>query len=77
MKSEIPEIPDASDSFARVELYRIQHGELPLEENSKPLDEVKALTILANIIDYGREELMPPRYNVACIIRYAAKHFKK
>lgn len=45
--------PDPADSWARVELYRWQHGHLPGQEGEeeKPLDEPAALIAMADALE--------------------------
>lgn len=64
------------DSWARVELYRWQHGELPFGDD-KSLDESKALLAMADAIEKGCKsgniDEMPTPFNVVSVMRYIAK----
>lgn len=75
-KSLFKTIPDPEDSWAQVELYRWQYGELP-DDDSKPLDESKGLEAMADAIEKGCKEnnssIMPSPYNVCSVLRYMAK----
>ncbi len=67
-------LPNPADSWAKVELYRWQHGELP---GDKPLNESKALLAMADAIEKGckenNREIMPSSFNVVSVMRYIAK----
>jgi hypothetical protein len=75
-KSSFKTIPDPEDSWAKVELYRWQHGELPINQKHS-LDESKALMAMADAIEKGCKEndssIMPSPYNVCAVLRYMAK----
>lgn len=71
-------IPDPNDSWARVELYRWEHGELPPNDGtSKPLHEFLGLLAMAHAIEEGCKKkditIMPSPYNVISVMRYIAK----
>ena len=73
---------DPNDSWAQVELYRWQHGELPPQDDTcKELDEPTALWAMAAAIEEGcksgKREDMPSPYNVCSVLRYAAKNFSR
>lgn len=72
---------DPNDSWARVELYRWQYGELPPNENSQELDESIALQNMAEAIEggckTGDHRMMPTPFNVCSVLRYIAKKIKK
>jgi hypothetical protein len=72
---------DPNDSWAMVELYRWQHGELPPNKNSKELDESIALRNMADAIEEGCKtgdhSMMPTPFNVCSVLRYIAKKIKK
>ena len=72
---KIVEIPDPNDSWAKVEIYRWQHGELPPhdEKLEKPFDECLGLIGMANAIEVGNPKNFPTPENVASVLRYAAK----
>lgn len=69
-------IPDPEDSWARVEMYRWEHGELPME-NVKSLNESKALLAIADAIEKGCKsgnlEEIPSPFNLCSVLRYVAK----
>lgn len=71
-------IPNPEDSWAKVELYRWQHGQLPPQDGtSKPLDESAALLAMADAIEDGcktqNREAMPSPFNVCAVMRYVAR----
>lgn len=71
-------ILNPEDSWAQVELYRWQHGQLPpLDGTSKTLDESAALLAMADAIENGRKtqnrEAMPSPFNVCAVMRYVAR----
>jgi hypothetical protein len=66
-----------NDSWARVELYRWQHGELPPQDDTcKELDESVAIRAMAEAIECGckmrKPDLLPSPFNVCVVLRYAA-----
>ena len=66
----------AHDSWARVELYRLQHGELPPQQGlAKPVQISEGLKKLAGIIESPSVSL-PPRFSVASVLRFAAKQLE-
>jgi hypothetical protein len=68
-------IHDPDDSWARVELYRWQYGELP---GDKPLDECAGLLKLAEALDSTMPSVpMPAPTNVAVVLRYVARLLKR
>jgi len=73
---------DPNDSWAQVELYRWQHGELPPQDNTcKQLNEPTAMRAMADAIEAGCKTgdtgLMPSPYNVCSVLRYAANNFSR
>lgn len=71
-------IPDPNDSWAQVELYRWQHGELPsVYKTCKKLHVPTALKAMADAIEEGCKSggslPMPSPYNVCAVLRFAAK----
>lgn len=73
---------DPNDSWAQVELYRWQYGELPPQNDTcKQLDEPAALRAMADAIEAGcksgKREDMPSPYNVCSVLRYVAKNFSR
>lgn len=79
-KSSLKTIPDPEDSWAMVELYRWQHGELPHDSNEKSLNESEALISMASAIERGVSEndwsVMPSPHSVCSILRYMARKIK-
>lgn len=80
-KKPVQILHDPNDSWAQVELYRWQHGELPPPDNTcKELDEATALRAMADAIEAGcksgKREDMPSPYNVCSVLRYVAKQLK-
>ena len=76
MKTIILEL-GSNDSWAQVELYRWQHGELPpQDETCKKLDEPAALRAMADAIERGckdgKPNEMPSPFNVCSVLRYVA-----
>lgn len=75
-------IPDPNDSWAQVELYRWQYGELPPQDDTcKRLDEPTALRAMADALEEGckskNRDAMPSPYNVVSVMRYAAKQLAR
>ena len=67
-------IPNPEDSWAQVELYRWQYGELPpQDETCKKLDISKGLEGMAAAIEKGDQTNFPTPLNVFSALRYAAK----
>jgi hypothetical protein len=71
-------IPDPNDSWAQVELYRWQYGELPMgDKPGKKLHVPTALKAMADAIEGGCKSdgssPMPSPYNVCAVLRYVAK----
>ena len=69
---------DPNDSWAEVELYRWQHGELPPQDDRcKQLDKSAGLMAMADAIEKairsGNVEGMPAPHNVCSVLRYVAK----
>ena len=69
---------DANDSWAAVELYRWQHGNLPGEAGTKqlPLDVPTALVKMAEALSQPDQTKWPAPFNVASVLAYAAKQIK-
>lgn len=66
----------AQDSWARVELYRLQHGELPPQQGlAKPVQISEGLKNLAGIIENPSLN-PPPRFSLASVLRFAAKELE-
>lgn len=64
---------DGNDSWALVELYRWQHGELPQLDNPKPLDVAAALRNMAEVFVEKDQSLWPIPTSVASVLMYVAK----
>lgn len=70
-------LPDPEESWAVVELYRLQHGELPPQDGTaKPVQISEGLKALAALIE-GPTDKLPPRFSVATVLRYVAKEIAK
>ena len=67
---------ESNDSWAAVELYRWQHGELPPPTGSKPLDVPTALVKMAEALSQPDQTKWPAPFNVASVLAYAAKQLK-
>ncbi|MDB6077919.1 MAG: hypothetical protein JWO82_1666 [Akkermansiaceae bacterium] len=67
--------PQAQDSWARVELYRWQHGNLPGEAGTreKPLSVPAGLEGMAAAIEKRDAANFPSPFNVMMVLRFAAK----
>jgi hypothetical protein len=65
-----------SDNWAKVELYRWQHGELPPdnEKDVKPLNVPEALRAGVKMMD---TKDCPSVFNVAQVLSYVAKELEK
>lgn len=76
---ELPEIPDPNDSWARVELYRWQHGCLPNQpgHEEQQLDEAAGLEGMARAIEENKRDNFPTPMNVISVLRYAAKRLRE
>jgi hypothetical protein len=67
-------IPDGNDSWAQVELYRWQYGELPpQDETCKKLDVCVGLNAMADAIEKHDVKNFPSPVGVMTVLRYAAK----
>ena len=69
-------IPSPDDSWARVELYRWQYGELP-NNDSPPLSVPKGLQAMAKAIRDGDADNFPSPYNVITVLEYASRIIEK
>jgi hypothetical protein len=70
--------PSPDDSWAQVELYRWQYGELPPQDEScKPLDVVRGIEAMANAIEKHDIKNFPSPVGVMSVLRYAAKLLRK
>ena len=70
-------LPDPADSFAQVELYRWQHGELPEHSNEKPLDVSVALEAMSEAIKVMDMGNFPSPRSIIIALEYAAKLLRK
>ena len=70
-------LPDPEDSFAQVELYRWQYGELPEHGNEKPLDVSAGLEGMSEAIKAKDMENFPSPHSVIIALEYAAKLLRK
>lgn len=71
---------DPNDSWAEVELYRWQHGELPPQDgNCKELNVPEALNKMAEAFEKNRNEPKnwPAPFNIVSVLKYAAKLIKE
>jgi hypothetical protein len=70
---------DPNDSWAEVELWRWQYGELPASTDMRPLDVAAALRGMAAAIEKGCKEKkpdeMPSPFNVCSVLRYVASRW--
>lgn len=66
-------ITNPNDSWAQVELFRLQYGCLPEPGDMREIDIPLALMNLADIIDSEDIDNLPPRFSVTSVIRYASK----
>lgn len=82
MESPPPyEGPDANDSWAQVELFRWQYGELPKMNDMRPLIPADGLRNMAQALEDGMKPDATPEgkagrpdpFNVCSVMRYAAK----
>lgn len=69
--------PNPEDSWAQVELFRWQYGQLPAEDDFRPLDEPAALLAMADALEVGcktgNRDAMPSPFNVCAVMRYVAR----
>jgi hypothetical protein len=70
-------IPDPNDSWAQVELYRWQHGELPPQDKQcKNLHVPTAIRAMANALESGLKSgdmsNAPSPFNGLSVMRYSA-----
>lgn len=69
-------VEDSNDSWAQVELYRWQYGELP-SSDIKELNESVALEKMAKAIEVGDRNNFPTPFNVVSVLRYVSKLLSK
>lgn len=75
-------LPDSDDAWVEVELYRWQHGELPMNyDESKMLEIPKAVRAMAAAIEKGCElrdsKDMPSPVSVYRVMKYLARLVEK
>ena len=70
-------IPNSDDSWAQIELYRHQYGELPPVGDDRKLDARAGMLAMADAIEAGVKgrdpERMPSPVSVIAVMRYAAQ----
>lgn len=67
-------LPDPEDSWAKVELFRWQHGALPTDrDDTRRLDPLDGLQAMADALENGRPQ-QPYPHSVASVLRYIARH---
>lgn len=66
------ESKEANATWARVELHRWQHGNLPYPGYERPLDVVEGVTRMADAIEKGDLRNFPTPFNVVSVLRYLA-----
>lgn len=78
-QKKVVQIPDANESFAQVELFLWQYGELPQPTDTRKIDIGKALNACHDrIFKAGKEKdmkLMPSPIGVASVMKYLADKF--
>jgi hypothetical protein len=70
-------LPDPEESWAQVELWRWQHGELPGPGDMRPLNVSEGLRGMAAAIETRDMSKFPSPFNVMTVLRYAAKLLEK
>lgn len=79
-QKKVMNVPDANDSFAQVELFLWQYGELPKPTDTRRLDINKALDqCYLKIMQAGKEKdmsKMPSPFGVACVMKYLTDNFE-
>lgn len=75
------ETPDPEDSWAQVELYRWQYGELPTEGNCKPLIPSEGMLKATEALEKGIKNKAtvydPSAHNYISMVKYCAKLLKQ
>ena len=79
--SAFPPVPDPSDSWAQVELFRWQYGALPAPTDFRPLNVAEGLRKMSVALMEGcqkdatpeAKDNMPSPFNVVSVMQYAAK----
>jgi len=64
---------EPDDSWAQVELWRWQYGELPRPDDSRPLIPSVGLRNMAKAIEIRDPNDFPSPANVISVLRYTAK----
>ena len=67
---------EPNDSWASVELYRWQYGELPPPTGSRPLDVSAALIKMAEALSQPDQSKWPSPFNIASVLAFTAKKLK-
>jgi len=79
-KHKKSDIPSPEDSWARVELWRWQHGRLPSPDDKEELDESEGLRNMAAALEQGCRggdtSAMPSPQNVCAVMNYAARRLE-
>lgn len=70
-------LPSPEDNWAEVELWRWQYGELPGQDDMRPLIVSEGIIGMAKAIEKGDELNFPTPMNVISVLRYAAKKIKE
>jgi hypothetical protein len=65
-----------NDSWAEVELWRWQYGELPSQDDIRKLDISVGVNNMAKALESGDRKKMPSVYNVISVLKYLAKKVK-
>lgn len=63
---------DPNESWALVELFLWQYGELPQENNQRELDIKKALISMSDKLMSGDSSVYPNPFNVGSVLKYIA-----
>lgn len=74
MKTVKIPLPDPYESWALVELYRWEHGQLPGIDGKpeQPLSVPGGLLAMASAIEKGDPSNFPTPHNVCCVLRFVA-----
>jgi hypothetical protein len=66
-------IPNPEDSWAQVELFRHQYGELPTQGDMREINPSEGLRGMANALKNFDQSKWPSPFNVISVLEYAAK----
>ena len=66
-------IPNPSDTWAEVELFRWQYGELPASDDMRPIDIAEGMKKMADALTQRDQATWPRPFNVSAVLKYAAK----